>query len=263
MYDHFEALTVERDGGVVRVTLNNPPLNATTPQLHFELSRVFKVINDDPRARVVVLTGAGDRAFSAGGDIKKMVEGIDDHVRWSATMREARDIVVGMLACDVPVIARINGHAVGLGATLALCADITIMADGAKIGDTHVKVGLAAGDGGALLWPHLVGLVAARRFLLGGDLITAREAFEAGLLTEVAPREELDARVQTWVDKFLNTPGLALRYTKRALNTALRQQAEVYMDAHLGLETLTHLSADHREAVNALAENRPPVFQRD
>jgi enoyl-CoA hydratase len=262
MYEQFEALNIDCADGVVRVTLNNPPLNPVTPQLHYELSRVFKVINDDPRAQVVVLTGAGDRGFSAGGDIKNMAKGLDDHIRWSASMREARDIVTSMLACDVPIIARINGHAVGMGTTLALCADITVMAEGAKIGDTHVKIGLAAGDGGALLWPPLVGLVAARRFLLGGDLLSAREAFEAGLLTEVAAREELDARVQLWVDKFLNTPSLALRYTKRALNTTLLQQVGVYMDAHLGLETLTHLSADHREAVTALVEGRPPAFQR-
>jgi enoyl-CoA hydratase len=262
MYERFKALKVTRERGVVRIVLDNPPLNGTTPQMHWELSKVFRFINDDPEAHVVVITGAGDRGFCAGGDVKGMVQSSLDHDRWSASMREAREIVTGMLACDMPVIARINGHAVGFGASLALCSDITIMADGSKIGDTHVKIGLVCGDGGALLWPHLVGLVTTRKWLLSGELMKAQEAFDIGLITEVAAREDLDARTEFWVEKFLNTPSLALKYTKRAMNTVLRQQAEQFMDAHLGLETLTHLDAEHREAVAAVAENRAPVYHR-
>ena len=260
-YDRYEALRIERRGSALWVTLNNPPLNGLTPQMHGELARIFRDVSFDPDTRVVVLTGTGDRGFCAGGDINRMREGLDDQARWVQSMQEAREIILNALECERPVIGRINGHAIGFGASLALCCDITVMAEAAKIGDTHVKVGLSAGDGGALLWPHLVGLMRARRYLLTGDLLTGRQAADIGLVTEAVSAETLDQAVDTWVDRLGNGPTQALLQTKRSLNMALRRDAQVFMDAQLGLETLTHLTQDHREAVVAFSEKREPQFR--
>lgn len=165
-----------------------------------------------------------------------------------------------LLEFEKPLIGRINGDALGLRATLALCCDITIMLESARIGDTHVRLGLLAGDGEALLWPALVGLTAAQRYLLSGDLITGREAAEAGLVTFSVSPEEFDGLVCKWVDKLSTGATHAIVGTKRALNMVVRQQAAAYMDAHLGLETMSHLRADHHEAVNAFLEKRKPNF---
>jgi enoyl-CoA hydratase len=176
-------------------------------------------------------------------------------------MREARDVIVNALDCSKPIIGRINGHAVGKGCSIALCCDITIAADEAKIGDTHVKVGLTAGDGGSLLWPHLVGMVKAKRYLLSGDLLSGKEAAEIGLVTESTPRAEIDERVAVWVDKLTKAAApAAVSYTKRALNAALRQNATAHMDMSLGMETLSFMTEDHREGAAALVEKRTPKF---
>jgi enoyl-CoA hydratase len=158
------------------------------------------------------------------------------------------------------LIGRINGDALGLGATLALCCDITVMLESAKIGDTHVRMGLVAGDGGALLWPALVGVTLARRYLLTGDLLTGSEAAAMGLVTTSASSAELDNVVEAWVRKLSTGATHALIGTKRALNAVLRQQAAACMDAHLGLETMSHLRKDHGEAVNAFLDKRKPDF---
>jgi len=261
MYEEFKALKIERRGTALWITLDNPPLNSMTDDMHHELSYVFRTASRDPDTRVVVVTGAGDKAFSAGGNIQNMKDGLHDHDRWCKGMLEARELVLSILDCHKPVIARINGHAVGVGATIALCSDISIMLDKGKIGDTHVKIGLVAGDGGALLWPLLVGLVNARRYLLSGELITGREAANIGLITEVADAGNLDAAVNRWVDRLGNGASVALYGTKRVLNMHLRQQAQAYMDAHLGLETISQLSHDHAEAVDAFVNKREPKFE--
>lgn len=258
-YAEFRALRAERREGVLWLTIDNPPVNAATPELRDDLDRIFRQASLDDHVRCVVLTGAGNN-FSAGGDINRMQRMLDDQADWLLTMREARTLVTDMLDFDKPLIGRINGNALGLGATLALCCDITVMLDTAKIGDTHVRMGLVAGDGGALLWPALVGLMQARRFLLTGDLLNGREAAAAGLVTVAAAADEFDAVVDTWVKKLASGATHAIVGTKRALNMAVRQQAQAYMDAHLGLETMSHMREDHREAVTAFLEKRKPNF---
>ncbi|MBV9996396.1 MAG: enoyl-CoA hydratase/isomerase family protein [Caulobacteraceae bacterium] len=260
MYEHYTALGVEQRGGELRITLQNPPLNGMTPQMHDELPLIFRQVARDPQARVVVLTGSGDRAFSAGGDIRGMYEGLDRHEGWVSNMPGSRDIILSILECDKPVIARINGHAMGLGASIALACDITVMLDTARIADTHVKVGLVAGDGGSLIWPHLIGLQRAKRYLLTGDALTGAQAAEIGLVTEAASAADLDRVVDAWAERLGNGATRAISLTKRALNSAIRQQGQIFMDLHLGLETWTHLSQDHREAATAFLEKREPKF---
>ena len=259
-YESYQGLKVTLEGHVLTVKIDNPPLNSMTPEAHDDLGRIWADAGSDPAVRVIVLTGGGERAFSAGGDPKKMLENWGDKGRWQVGMAEARALIVGMLECPKPVISRINGHAMGLGASIALAGDITIAVDEAKIGDSHVSVGLATGDGGALLWPNLFGLVEARRHLLSGIPLTGREAAEKGLVTESVPREELDATVRKWIDIFLSKSPSALQTTKQTLNLDILEKAKRYMGEMLRLETRSWESPNHPEAVRAMLEKRAPDF---
>ena len=262
-YESYTALKVGLDAHVLTVTLDNPPLNAMSGDMHGELATVWSVAATDPEVRCIVFTGGGERAFSAGGNLETMIENWGDHGRWQVAMTEARAIIVTMLECPKPIISRINGHAMGLGASLALAGDITIMVEDARIGDPHVSVGLATGDGGALLWPHLVGTVEARRHLLSGDPLTGREAADKGLVTTAVPRAQLDETVQKWVRGFLGKSPAAVQTTKQTLNLELVEKAKRHMDEMLRLETQSWRSPNHPEAVRALLEKREPKFSSD
>lgn len=259
-YDAFAGLTVSLDNSVLTVTLDNPPLNAMTSEAHADLGQIWAVAGADPEVRVIIFTGAGDRAFCAGGDLNRMIENWPDRGRWQIGMAEARAIIIGMLECPKPVISRINGHAMGLGASIALAGDITIIVNEAKIGDLHISVGLATGDGGALLWPHLMGLVEARRHLLSGKPLTGAEAFAKGLVTQTVARDDLDAAVAEWVNTFLGQSPEAVQTTKQCLNLDILDKARKYMDEMLRLETLSWESPNHPEAVRAILEKRAPRF---
>lgn len=260
VYAGYETLKVVAEAGIVTVSFNRPEVkNATNAVMHRELIRIFREIGQDKEARVVILTGEGD-CFSAGGDIEGMHRSIDDQPRWIESMTEARDIIMGVVDLDVPVIAKVNGHAIGLGATLALFCDIVIARDTARIADPHVKVGLVAGDGGSVIWPALIGYARAKRYLLTGDPITGAQAAEIGLISEALPADQLDAHVAELAEKLAAGAAVAIRLTKRAVNMSLRQQVDALIEAHLGLETMSHLSDDHREAVTAFIERRPPAF---
>jgi enoyl-CoA hydratase len=263
VYEAYQDLKIERRGGVLIITLDSPPLNATTPVGHTELSRIFEEINHDDSVAVVVLTGAGERAFSAGGDLNRMIARIEaaDHAKWNQQMLEARHIVNGMLRLEKPLIGRINGHAIGLGATLAALCDVTYMMANAQIADTHVNIGLTAGDGGALLWPFLVGFQKAKYHLLTGEGMTGRQAAEFGLITEaVETLEELDQKVFDLAERLVNSPRLAVNTTKMAINLVLRKIVEGVIESHLGFETQTALTKDHYEAALAFRDKRQPSF---
>ena len=259
-YSQYGGLLVERQDKVLTITLNAPErLNAFTADMHNSMSRIWDDVTDDPDVHVVVLTGDG-RAFSAGGNVIAMQQKIDDPELWDRGMPEARRIVFRMLECDKPIIARVNGHAVGLGATVALLCDIIIAADHAKIGDPHVNAGLVAGDGGALMWPQLIGFARAKEYLFTGDLMTAAEAARIGLINHVVPADELDAKVYGLARRLAGGAIKSIRWTKQAVNIPLRQLAHAMMDLSLSLETQSNLSSDHQEAVRAFAEKRKPGF---
>jgi enoyl-CoA hydratase len=259
-YSQYGGLLVERQEKVLTITMNAPErLNAFTAPMHNSMSRIWDDVTDDPEVHVVVLTGAG-RAFSAGGDVIAMQQKIDRPELWDVGMPEARRIVFRMLECDKPIIARLNGHAVGLGATVALLCDIIIAADHAKIGDPHVNAGLVAGDGGALIWPQLVGFARAKEYLLTGDLMTAAEAERIGLINHCVPADQLDDKVYGLARRLAAGAIKSIRWTKQTLNIPLRQLAHSMMDLSLSLETQSNLTGDHQEAVRAFAEKRKPGF---
>ena len=256
----YKTLLFTRRGRVLEITMNRPEkLNAVDEVMHAELARVFVEASNDSNCDIVVLTGAG-RAFSAGGDIDWMQRMIDDPASFEKTAREGKQIVFSLLDCEKPVIAKINGHATGLGATIALFCDVIFASDKAKIGDPHVCVGFVAGDGGAVIWPQLIGYARAKEFLMTGDLMTAEEAAKIGLINHAVPAADLDARVVEFADRLAAGATKAIRWSKMSTNIGLKQLAHSIMDASLAYEAMSNVSADHQEAVNAFREKRAPKF---
>jgi enoyl-CoA hydratase len=232
-YSRYKSILVERKGRILRVILNRPDsLNAVTPTMHAELATIFADVRRDSEADVVILTGAG-RGFCAGADLK---EPPPDRETGERIFEEARDIIVNILDVDKPIISAVNGPAAGLGATLALFADIVVMSDRAKIGDTHVKVGLAAGDGGAVIWPILVGVNKAKELLMTGQVIDAQEALRIGLVNHVVQHEKLDEFVMQMAEKLASGNIFAIRCTKKAVNQYVKWMLNQVFDYSLVLE---------------------------
>lgn len=260
--DTFETIRLDRSGRVLTLTLNRPEqMNAVNSELHRDLAAVFRYAQRDEGCDVVVLTGAG-RAFSAGGDIPWMQEAIGDPARFELIVAEAKEIVFSLLDLEKPIIAKVNGPAAGLGATMALFCDAVLMADTAVLVDPHVRVGLVAGDGGAVIWPQLIGYARAKHYLMTGDPVSAQEALAMGLVHSVHDRAALDAAVDAYADRLCRAATAAVRWTKVAVNIGLKQLAHSIMDTGLAYEALSNATPDHQEGVRAFTERRPPVFAR-
>jgi enoyl-CoA hydratase len=227
--------------------------------MHAELARVFHEINSDPDTDIVVLTGTG-RAFTAGGDINWMQQMIDDPREFQKAVVEGKAIVFDFLELEKPVIAKVNGDAVGLGATLGLFSDVIFASDRARIGDPHVAVGLVAGDGGAIIWPQLIGYARAKEFLFTGELVDAGRAAAMGLINHCVPHDELNTRVDAFARRLAAGPLKAIQWTKVSVNIGLKQLAHSILDASLAYEGQSNLTLDHREAVRAFLEKRGPRF---
>lgn len=260
-YRSYKHLTVETKANILILKFNRPDsLNAIDGELHTELSRIFADVRTDESAHAIVLTGEG-RAFSAGGDLK-----------WMQRMQQAkpkdkdrifvegRKIILDLLELEVPIIAAVNGAATGLGATLALFCDVVIAADTAKIGDPHVRAGLTAGDGGAVIWPFLIGPARAKEYLMTGDLLSAADAARIGLINKVVPKDEVLSAAIELATRLATGPRMAIQSTKYAVNKILRDRANLVLDLSLALERQTFDSKDHIEAVNAFVEQRQPRF---
>lgn len=260
-YSSYKMIKFERLGKILTLTLNRPDqFNAVNKLLHDELANVFYDVQHDKQAEVVVLTGAG-RAFCAGGDLAWMQSLLEHPDEEFLSATDAKRIVFGMLDLEKPLIARVNGACTGLGATLALFCDVIFAVNGAKIGDPHVKAGVVAGDGGAVIWPQLIGYARAKEWLMTGDLMTAEDAARIGLINHAVPAEELDARVYGFAERLANGPIQAIRGTKVATNIGLKQLAHSIMDASLAYEMMTFKTADHAEAVTAFVNKRAPNWK--
>jgi enoyl-CoA hydratase len=258
----FETISLARKGRLLTITLNRPDvLNAVNEPMHGELEAVFAFAAEDPASDVLVLTGAG-RAFSAGGDLTYLAETAEHPERFDVDIRRAKRIVYTILDLEKPLICKLNGHAVGLGATIALLSDVIFAAEHAKIGDPHVSVGLVAGDGGAFIWPQRIGYARAKEYLLTGELVPAPKAAQIGLINHSLPAAELDAAVESFCQRLLNGSTNAIRWTKVTANLELKRIAHAVMDAGIAYEAVTIRSADHKQAVAALQNKRAPVFNR-
>jgi enoyl-CoA hydratase len=260
-YRDYQHLTFERrDRGVVLITINRPEvLNATNDRLHWELTQVWLTFDADPQARVAVVTGAGNRAFSAGGDLDMVEANSRDPRRLARTVREASDLVYNMINTDKPIVSAINGVAVGAGLVVALLADISIMSETARFTDGHTKLGVVAGDHAAILWPLLCGMAKAKYYLLTSEFIDGREAERIGLVSLCVPPEQVLPRALDVADRLARGAQQAIRWTKRSLNNWLRQAGPIF-DQSIALEMLTFMEEDVREGLAAIREKRPPTF---
>ena len=259
-YSEYSGLLFERpEPGVLLITINRPEkLNAADEDLHEALGQVWVDVSRDPETRVAVITGAG-RAFSAGGDIEMERRALGDYHRVIETMKQASDLVYNMVNCEKPIISAINGVAVGAGLAVALVADISIIAEDVRFTDGHVRIGVAAGDHSAMLWPLLCGMARAKYYLLTADFLDGREAERIGLVSKAVPRDRLMEEAMAVAHKLANGSQDAIRFTKKALNNWLRQAGPVF-DASLALEMLGLFGADMAEGLDAVVEKRSPVF---
>lgn len=254
----YQRIAFSRAGRILTATITGAnPVNGVDERMHEELADLFVDLQRDPDSDLIILTGAG-RAFCAGGDLAWFDEQIAHPERFRAIAADAKRIVHGLLDLEKPILCRLNGAAAGLGATIALLCDVIIADEAARIGDPHVKVGLVAGDGGAVIWPQLVGFAKAKELLMTGDLLTAREALGLGLINQVAEPGGLDAAVAAMAGKILANPRWAVRWTKTVINAQLKAIAAHSMDAAVAYEMLSNMTQDRAEAVAAFKEKRAP-----
>ncbi|MEU8341609.1 enoyl-CoA hydratase [Actinomadura meyerae] len=259
-YAEYEQLRFERrPNGVLLITMDRPEkYNAADEGMHTELARVWTDVSADPETRVAVVTGAG-KAFSAGGDLGMVERMTGDHERVSHMLGEMRDLVYNIVDCEKPVVSAINGVAVGAGTVVGLMADISICARDAKIGDGHVKLGVAAGDHAAIIWPLLVGMAKARYHLLTGEMIDGAEAERIGLVSKAVAREDVLPEALRVADSLATGSQQAIRWTKRALNGWLRMAGPIF-EQSAAYEMLGFLGPDVVEGAAALREKRAPRF---
>ena len=258
-FDKYERLTFERRGRVLWISIDAGPMNAVDFPLHEELAHVFYEAQSDDDSDLIVLTGAG-RAFCAGGDMDWFQEMIDDPAKFRGITTDAKRIVNGLLEMEKPIVCRLNGAAAGLGASIALLCDVIIADERALIGDPHVKVGLVAGDCGAVIWPQLIGFARAKEMLLTGDMLRGSEAAAMGLINYAVPTDELDAKVDEMVGKILANPRWAVRWTKTAVNLVLRDIANKVMEPAIAYEVSSNAMKDRQEAISAFVEKRAPNY---
>lgn len=238
-------LLVTARGPIRLLELNRPgQLNAMSEAMHTALAGVWSLLADDDEARVVVITGRG-RAFSAGGDFDVMTRVQSDAEFRDRNVREARDIMAGMVRCRLPVVAAVNGPAVGLGCSLALLSDLVVIADDAFLADPHVQVGLVAGDGGALVLPLLVGLHRAKELLFLGDRVPAADAVRLGLANRAVPADQVLDEAMALAERLAALPRQALQDTKRAVNLHLERALADVAEPALLAERESMQSPDH------------------
>lgn len=259
-YDSYRHLLFDRrEQGVLHIRLNRPEvLNATDEVLHRELSQVWRDVDADPETRVVVVDGAG-RGFSAGGDldmVERMTSDVDLRAR---VMREARDLVVNLIDCSKPVVSAVHGPAVGAGLVVALLADISIVAEDARIIDGHTRLGVAAGDHAALVWPLACGMAKAKYHLLLCESMTGSEAARLGLVSRAVPAAEVSETAFDVAARLGAGAQDAIRLTKAALNGWYRQAMPIF-DTSWGYELHGFAGPDVVEGVASHREKRPPKF---
>ncbi|MDZ7883912.1 MAG: enoyl-CoA hydratase/isomerase family protein [Mycobacterium sp.] len=253
MYDMPKEIQVEADGPLRLITLNRPEeLNAVNDDLHVGLARLWSRLSLDRTARAAVITGAG-KAFSAGGDFNYIKQISEDPDLRAKTIADGREIVIGMARCRVPVIAAVNGPAVGLGCSVVALSDIVYMAEKAFLSDPHVQVGLVAADGGPLIWPMQMSILQAKEYALTGARIPAAKAVELGLANHVVadPLTEAIAAAK----KILDLPQKAVESTKRILNIQLERQVMMTLDYATTAEELTFGTDELKQNVARLLQS--------
>lgn len=262
MYEQFSSFTFENhEPGVLEIVFDGPNLNAVDERAHTQIPALWPIIDKDPEVRVVIVRGAG-RAFSAGGSFELIDAQIDDYRVRMRVMRESRDLFYNMINCSKPIISAIHGPAVGAGLVVGLMADISIAARNARIIDGHTRLGVAAGDHAAMVWPLLCGMAKAKYLLLTCREISGEDAERAGLVSLSVDETELLVTAREIASNLSNGAQEALRWTKYSLNQWYRQNSPIF-DASLGLEFLGFGGPDVIEGVASHRERRSPTFNHD
>ena len=262
-YSSYTCLKVEVADRLATVTFNRPDAyHAMNQEFIAELRTIWFDLAEDKACNAVLLKSSG-RFFSVGGDVKAMSTRPGGDFLKEGEMYDparGRRLVLNLLELDKPIVCAIQGDAIGLAATVALLCDITVAAETARIGDPHAKIGLVAGDGGAAIWPMLVGISRAKEYLMRGTLINGIEAERIGLVNHVVPVEQVIPKATEIAHELANGPTWAIRWTKLSVNRLLKQNMLTVLDASMSLEHATMHMEDHAEATKAFKEKRKPKF---
>jgi enoyl-CoA hydratase len=260
-YSEYHALHVRRiEPGILEIVMGEEggKLSVTTAGMHAEMARVWLDIDRDPETRVAILRGAG-KGFSAGGDLAMVEEMMRDFAVRVRVWREAKDLVYNLINCSKLVVSAMHGPAVGAGLVAGLLADVSIAARNARIIDGHTRLGVAAGDHAAIVWPLLCGMAKAKYYLLLCESISGEEAERLGLVSLVCEEEQLRDKALEVARKLAAGAQTALRWTKYSLNNWLRLAGPAF-DASLALEILGFTGAEAKEGVASHREKRKPMF---
>ena len=260
-YSGYQDLKIRRvEPGILEIVMRaeEGKLSVTTARMHAEMARVWLDVDRDPDTRVAILRGEG-RGFSAGGDLKMVEEMTQDFAVRARVWREAKDLVYNLINCSKLVVSAMHGPAVGAGLVAGLLADISIAAKNARIIDGHTRLGVAAGDHAAILWPLLAGMAKARYYLLTGEMLTGEEAERLGMVSKALPRDQVLDEALRVADTLATGSQLAIRWTKRALNNWLKMAGPIF-DQSAAYEMLCFMGPDVVEGAAALEEKRPPRF---
>jgi enoyl-CoA hydratase len=243
---------------VLRITMDNGKMNTADNALHGELTEIWRDVDRDPSVNVAILTGAG-KVFSAGGDFAMIQENITDFAARARQWREAKDIVYNLINCSKPIVSAMRGVAVGAGLVCGMLADVSIASKDCRIIDGHTRLGVAAGDHAAIIWPLLCGLAKAKYYLLLCEQVLGEEAERIGLISLAVDDAELDGKAVEVASKLADGAQSAIRWTKYALNNWLRAMGPTF-DASLALEFLGFGGPDVKEGLAAHLEKRKPAF---
>jgi enoyl-CoA hydratase len=259
-YSAFTSLMFERPAeGVLRIVLDAPGLNSVDAAMHRELADIWLTVDRDPDVRVAIVQGAG-KAFSAGGSFDLLDDLVSDYAARTRVLREARDIVFNVINCSKPIVSAIHGPAVGAGLVVALLADVSIAARGARIIDGHTRLGVAAGDHAAICWPLLCGMAKAKYHLLTCETLSGEEAERIGLVSLCVDDDHVHDRALEVARTLATGSQSAIRWTKHTLNHWYRALGPVF-DASLGYEFFGFSGPDAAEGLQALREKRAPDFR--
>ncbi|MFA5522069.1 MAG: enoyl-CoA hydratase/isomerase family protein [Castellaniella sp.] len=263
LYERYERLAFDRPApGVLRITMKSPlKMGAMDARMHYEVAQIWRDVDADPQTNVVIFTGEG-KTFSAGGDLNHERKVCDDYTLRMQAMKEARDLVTNMLDCRKPIVTAARGWAVGAGLATILLADVSIVANDARFSDGHLKIGVAAGDHAAIVWPLLCGMAKAKYYLLTADTITGEEAERMNLVSLCVPDEEVEAKALSVATRLAEGAPAAQRWTKMMLNHWIRQALPIF-DASLALEFIGFGGPEGKEGINAFLQKRKPEFDPD
>ncbi len=262
-YASFRHLKFDRPGDkVLRITLDRAEsMNSLNWEAHGELTKVWTIVDEDPDTNVAIIRGAG-KAFSAGGDFSMVEQIMNDYSMQAAALKEFRDLCYNMINCSKPIVSAIHGAAVGAGLAVALLADVSIAAKSARIIDGHTRLGLAAGDHAAMIWPLLCGMAKAKYYILTCEPLSGEEAERIGVVSLCVDDDQLESRSLQVAQRLATGAQRPIRWSKHALNNWLRMAGPSF-DNSAALEILSFNGPELREGLASLKEKRPPKFDFD